>query len=84
MLLILAMGLLGSLNQSCKGACTTQWKECCNNCPTEEEGELAVQECLAHCNPADKLCMYRCTKKKKKKCTDLCGDALGRCLDDAQ
>ncbi len=84
MLLIMAMGLLGSLNLSCKGACVEEWKECRNNCPTEEEGEQAVQYCLADCQPGDKLCMLRCTKLSREKCTDQCGNSLGRCLDAAQ
>ena len=78
---LLILFLLVSLNVNCKGACVEEWKECRNNCPTQEEGEEAVKDCLGNCQPGDKLCMLRCTKLSREKCTNLCGDQLARCLD---
>ncbi len=83
-LLIIAMGLLGSLNQSCKGACIEEWKECSNNCPTEEEGDLAAKACFKRCPTNDFNCQVACQRHTREACIGRCGDALGRCLDDAQ
>lgn len=81
---MLILFLLVGLNINCKGACIEEWKECRTNCPTQDEGEQAVQDCLRNCNPNEELCMYRCTKLSREKCTDLCGDQLSRCLDKEQ
>ncbi|SDE23891.1 hypothetical protein SAMN05421636_10469 [Pricia antarctica] len=84
MALVLAMGLLGSLNQSCQGACVEEWKECRNNCPTEEEGEEAADACFKRCPPNDFTCQVECQRKTREACVGQCGDALGRCLDRGQ
>ncbi|WPP49474.1 hypothetical protein [Catalinimonas niigatensis] len=85
MITVLA-GLL-FVSTACENECVSQWSECYNRCPTQEEGDRAVGDCIEGCRAqySDMLafskCAVACYNRSREACVDQCGDQLQRCLD---
>lgn len=80
-------GSIISATLSCSSTCIDQWATCYNACPSQEEADQAVQDCLEDCRarfPNDvqawSECAIGCYNRSREACVDRCGDALHRCL----
>ena len=90
----ISMTLIGAsftFSTGCQNTCIDQWADCYNNCPSQEEGDQAVRDCIDDClvkypngQPigAFSLCAVECYKKSREACVDRCGDQLQRCLGE--
>lgn len=88
--LMFLAGILMIFSTACENECVSQWAECYNRCPSQEEGDQAVSNCMDDCRakypngqPIDEFsqCVVACYNKSREACVDRCGDQLQRCLD---
>jgi hypothetical protein len=87
----LMFGALITLGTGCDRTCIDPWVDCYGECPSQEEGDQAVRDCIDDCRvkypngqPIDAFsqCAVECYKKSREACVDRCGDQLQRCLDE--
>ena len=88
---LLIISVWAVFGTGCSNECITQWADCYNRCPTQEDGDRAVRDCIDDClvkypngQPVEAFsqCAVACYNKSREACVDRCGDALERCLDE--